>query len=184
MLARVAVIALGAVLLLLTGVLFVQVGEGPRQHGADGGEIAASSASSQARRATEERDEGSATNESAASAASNAGAPSGASENRTEPAPPPVDPSSPAAISTAANLQFDEANKLYDRREYEDARFLALHLLREHSTSVRMRRVVVASSCIMGDNELAQQHYLFLPPKDRADMRERCTPYGLTFREQ
>ena len=47
-----------------------------------------------------------------------------------------------------------------------------------------MRRVVVASSCIMGDNELAQQHYLFLPAKDRSDMRERCTPYGLTFREQ
>lgn len=180
MLARVAVIALGAVLLLLTGVLFVQVGEGPRQHGAgDDGSVS----SATPRRTAEERDEGAPSSASSASSAP-ASAPSGASENRTEPAPPPVDPSSPAAISAAANLQFDEANKLYDRREYEDARFLALHLLREHSTSVRMRRVVVASSCIMGDNELAQQHYLFLPAKDRADMRERCTTYGLIFREQ
>jgi hypothetical protein len=44
--------------------------------------------------------------------------------------------------------------------------------------------MVVATSCAMWDLELAQQHYLQLPEKDRGDMRQRCGPYGTTFREQ
>jgi hypothetical protein len=82
-----------------------------------------------------------------------------------------------------ANLAFDEANHLYDRQDHEEARSLALKLLRQHPTSVRMRRIVVASSCIMGDLDTAQQHYLLLPERDRADMRLRCSPFGSNFHE-
>lgn len=197
MLARVAVIALGALLLVFTGYLLVQVSAGPR---ADVADVSPSAPTphrgdeAEARRAGGEEElaasDGPAAKAAVASAAN---------------IPPPVDPLTPispssfgagatgtaasnvttaaSAVSAAANLQFDEANKLYDRRDYDEARALALSLLKEHPTSVRMRRIVVASSCIMGDQDLAQQHYLLLPEKDRGDMRVRCVPYGSAFHE-
>lgn len=186
--ARVAVIVLGAVLLVFTGYLVVQVSAGPR---ADAVANVGPRPASEAAYAREEVDE-----------------PAPAPEVAAAPSPPPTPPTpadplapislssfgtgatgaantyqAPAAVSTAANLQFDEANKLYDRREYEEARALALSLLKEHPTSVRMRRIVVASSCIMGDQDVAQQHYSMLPERDRGDMRIRCVPYGSSFQE-
>jgi hypothetical protein len=185
-LARVVVIALGAVLLLLTVALFVQVGAGPRQHA---GDLGSASAAAPTAPSSSEGAGPSAVADSSGSApapADSAPIPPAARAIGGRFDPTSNDPylNSPAAAAMAASLQFDEANKLYDRRDYEEARTLALHLLRQHDTSVRMRRIVVATSCIMGDQDLAQQHYLFLPAKDRGDMRERCTPYGLTFREE
>jgi hypothetical protein len=188
--ARVAVIVLGAVLLVFTGYLVVQVSAGPRADAV--ANVAPPPAS--AAYAHEEVDEPSPAAEVA---------PKAPPEVATAEVPTPVDPlapislssfgtgatgaantyQAPAAVSAAANLQFDEANKLYDRREYEEARALALSLLQENPTSVRMRRIVVASSCIMGDQDVAQQHYSMLPERDRGDMRIRCVPYGSTFRE-
>lgn len=95
----------------------------------------------------------------------------------------PPAPSVAAQVAASANLSLDEANRLYDRAEYEEARALALKVLREHPDSVRMRRIVVSASCIMGEQETAQTHYRLLPATDRADMQRRCARYGTAFVE-
>ncbi|KAB2908180.1 MAG: hypothetical protein F9K40_04545 [Kofleriaceae bacterium] len=78
----------------------------------------------------------------------------------------------------AAMLQ---ANKLYDRHSYDDARQLALKLLDRQPGTVRMLRVVVSSSCILGDAEMAQKYWLQLPDFDRGQMSTRCERFGVTF---
>lgn len=181
-------IVLGAVLLVFTGYLVVQVSSGPRV-ATTGNAVSPAAVASPPRTAD--------SHEAAALAA--AAEPVETPAVAAAPTPPtPVDPLAPISLSSfgtgatgaantnpppGANLQFDEANKLYDRREYEEARTLALSLLKEHPTSVRMRRIVVASSCIMGDQDVAQQHYSMLPERDRGDMRVRCLPYGSSFQE-
>jgi hypothetical protein len=85
----------------------------------------------------------------------------------------------------AVNPDFDsamlEANKLYDRHNYEEARTLALKLLAREPGTVRMLRVVVSSSCILGDGETAQKHWTQLPEFDRTQMTTRCERFGVTF---
>lgn len=84
-----------------------------------------------------------------------------------------------------ANPDFDaamlEANKLYDRHNYDEARTLALKLLERQPGTVRMLRVVVASSCILGDAETSQKYWLELPEFDRGQMTTRCARFGVTF---
>jgi hypothetical protein len=85
----------------------------------------------------------------------------------------------------AVNPDYDaamlEANKLYDRHNYEEARTLALKLLEREPGTVRMLRVVVSSSCILGDGETAQKYWTSLPDFDRAQMATRCERFGVTF---
>lgn len=85
----------------------------------------------------------------------------------------------------ATNPDFDaamlQANKLYDRHNYEDARQLALKLLDREPGTVRMLRVVVSSSCILGDAEMAQKYWTLLPDFDRGQMATRCERFGVTF---
>lgn len=85
----------------------------------------------------------------------------------------------------AVNPDFDaamlEANKLYDRHNYEEARNLALKLLERQPGTVRMLRVVVSSSCILGDGETAQKYWTQLPDFDRGQMTTRCERFGVTF---
>lgn len=76
-----------------------------------------------------------------------------------------------------------EANKAYDRGEYEEARVIAARVLAAEPTNVRMLRIVVSSACIEGDSIDAQKHYLQLPAFDRAAMRTRCDRYGVSFTE-
>lgn len=75
-----------------------------------------------------------------------------------------------------------EANKLYDRHSYDEARTLALKLLDREPGNVRMLRVVVSSSCILGDAEVAQKHWAALPEFDRGQMTARCDRFGITFK--
>jgi hypothetical protein len=185
-LGRVALLVLAVLLLVTTAYLVIQVRSGPRSAGdaaarspaPDEGDPGDDSDEGDDRRDRDRGDDRRARedgrDERVAGAAAEAG---GAGRG----APPATAPGS--SVDVAANLSFDEANKLYDRREYDEARALALTLLRDHPTSVRMRRVVVASSCIMGDHDVAQQHYLLLPERDRSDMRQRCVPYGAAFHE-
>ena len=109
------------------------------------------------------------------------------SQPQAAPAPDPVTPVAPPAlaaqIESSADLAFDEANRRYDQRDYDEARSLALSLLRTRPDSARMRRIVVSASCIMGELDVAQTHYSHLPERDRADMRRRCAQYGAAFRE-
>lgn len=89
---------------------------------------------------------------------------------------PAIDPDNPELASAMT-----ETNKAYDRGDFEGARALAMKLLGKDPTNVRMLRVVVSSSCIMGDAELATQYWAKLPPTDQAAMTARCTRYQVTF---
>ena len=77
-----------------------------------------------------------------------------------------------------------EANKAYDRGDFEDARAIALKVLAKDAANVRMRRIVVSSSCIDGDGTEAQKQYLLLPAPDREQMKVRCARYGVTFTDK
>jgi hypothetical protein len=77
-----------------------------------------------------------------------------------------------------------EANKAYDRGEFDEAKSIALKVLAKDPTSVRMMRIVVSSACIDGDSVEAQKHYLNLPAPDREQMKVRCGRYGISFNEK
>jgi hypothetical protein len=79
-----------------------------------------------------------------------------------------------------AGEQMDEVNSLYDRADYEGAREAALEVLKDHPHQVRMLRVVVSSSCIMGDHAIAQEYFAKLvSDRDRQQMIQRCERYGV-----
>ena len=65
--------------------------------------------------------------------------------------------------------------------ELEGARSMALKLLGQEPANVRMLRVVVSSSCIMGDADVATQYWRQLPPSDQQQMSIRCARYQVTF---
>jgi type IV secretory pathway VirB10-like protein len=77
-----------------------------------------------------------------------------------------------------------EANKAYDKGDFDEAKQIAAKVLAQNPTNVRMLRIMVSASCIDGDTPLAQKNYLLLPEADRAQMRTRCERYGVTFKDQ
>jgi type IV secretory pathway VirB10-like protein len=77
-----------------------------------------------------------------------------------------------------------EANKAYDKGDFDEAKQIAAKVLNSNPTNVRMLRIMVSSSCIDGDTPVAQKNYLLLPESDRAQMRTRCERYGVTFKDQ
>jgi len=89
---------------------------------------------------------------------------------------PAIDPDNPELASAMT-----ESNKAYDRGDYDGARSLAMKLLTKDPRNVRMLRVVVSSSCIMGDADVATQYWAQLPPPDQAQMTARCSRYQVSF---
>jgi len=92
----------------------------------------------------------------------------------------------PAATGTEIqrlDATMSEANKAYDRGDFDDAREIASRVLAQEPSNVRMLRIMVSASCIEGDSVEAQKHYLKLPAHDRAQMRTRCGRYGVSFDE-
>lgn len=77
-----------------------------------------------------------------------------------------------------------EANKAYDKGEFEEAKSIALKVIAKEPTNVRMLRIVVSSACIDGDSAEAQKHYQVLPAGDREQMKVRCARYGVTFNDK
>ncbi len=76
--------------------------------------------------------------------------------------------------------KMDGANRLYDRADYEGAREEALRILEENPGQRRMLRIVVSSSCIMGDHDMAEEYFAKLPSdRDRRQMARRCSRYGV-----
>lgn len=75
----------------------------------------------------------------------------------------------------------DEANKAYDRSDFESAKALASRVLGRDPTNIRMLRIMVSASCQDGDSTSAQTHFRNLPPGDQQQMRTRCARYGVTF---
>jgi hypothetical protein len=77
-----------------------------------------------------------------------------------------------------------EANKAYDRADYDEAKQIAARVLAQEPTNVRMLRIVVSASCIEGDSVVAQAHYTRLPAHDQEQMRVRCARYGIVFADK
>jgi hypothetical protein len=114
-----------------------------------------------------------------------------------QPAPPPVrddgehvpgpriptigSPLSNARANPKLDAVMDEANKAYDRGEFDEAKSLATRALAKMPGNSRMLRILVSTSCIEGDSNEAQKHYNQLPASDRAQMKIRCERYGVTF---
>ena len=93
--------------------------------------------------------------------------------------PPDADLSGPRLDAIMA-----EANKAYDRGDFDDAKAIAAKLLARFPTNVRMLRIMVSASCIDGDGATAQASYAKLPPGDQAQMRVRCARYGVAFADK
>jgi hypothetical protein len=94
----------------------------------------------------------------------------------------------PAVQDTLTGHKLDEvmaeANKAYDRSDYEEAKQIAARVLAQEPTNVRMLRIVVSASCIDGDSTVAQAHYTRLPALDQEQMRVRCARYGVFFADK
>jgi hypothetical protein len=101
--------------------------------------------------------------------------------------PQPGDDLDSVAIGSAANPKLDaimdQANKAYDRQDYEEAKTIAGKVLAKVPANNRMLRIMVSSSCLEGDQALAQQYYVQLPKADRLQMKQRCDRAGITFTE-
>lgn len=109
----------------------------------------------------------------------------------TEPAPPPTITPAEAAtpdVEDDPRLQTssaeDEANRLYDKQDYEGAEEKALAVLKTQPGDVRMIRVMVSSACQLGDADKAKQYWAQLPPHDQDQMQRRCQRFGITFSAQ
>jgi thioredoxin-like negative regulator of GroEL len=83
----------------------------------------------------------------------------------------------------AVDAVMDQANKAYDRGDFEQAKALASDVLAKLPGSVRMMRIMVSASCIEGDTTVAQRWFDKLPPADREQMKIRCDRYEVSFRE-
>jgi hypothetical protein len=79
-------------------------------------------------------------------------------------------------------LAMDEANKSYDHNDYEAAVKQALRVLGKTPDSVRMLRIVVSSSCLMGDADTATKYFGQLPARDQSDMVKRCSRYDIALK--
>jgi hypothetical protein len=77
----------------------------------------------------------------------------------------------------------DQANKAYDKSDWEEAKMIAGKVLAKQPTNVRMLRIMVSASCIDGDSITAQKYYGQLPKFDRDQMKSRCDRYGVSFTE-
>ncbi len=101
--------------------------------------------------------------------------------------PDPVEPEGPAPklpdekVDFNADALMDEANKAYDKQEFEEARTIANRILAKDPTNVRMLRILVSAACVEVDQTEAAKWLAKLPVGDQAAMKTRCTRYGVTF---
>lgn len=80
-------------------------------------------------------------------------------------------------VSTAK----DEANRLYDKQDFDGALATAMKILEKEPGDVRMLRVAVSSACQLGDADKAKAYYAQLPPHDQSQMARRCSRMNITF---
>ena len=100
---------------------------------------------------------------------------------REPPRGPDGTPEDPAPYKLDAVMA--EANKAYDRGDLDEAKAIARKVLATSPKNIRMLRIVVSASCIMGDNAEAQEAFAQLPPPDREQMKTRCARQGVSFTE-
>jgi len=97
------------------------------------------------------------------------------------PAPPPGTPSLADDPNLELSTALDEANRFYDRGDYDTAQEVALKLLDRLPGNVRMLRVVVSTACLMGDPDKARRYLGQLPERDKQQMITRCARNGINF---
>ena len=96
----------------------------------------------------------------------------------TSDGPAPAD--IPDKTDPRLHMVMGEANKAYDRQDFDDAARSRRKVLQKHPTNARMLRIMVSSYCIEGDKEAAQTYYDKLPHSIE-QMKQRCATYGMTF---
>ena len=103
------------------------------------------------------------------------------------PVAPPEIQTPPTPDDQKANPKLDatmdQANKAYDRQDYDEAKSIAGKVLAAQPDNVRMLRIMVSSSCMDGDATMAQTYYEKLPKSDREQMKARCDRVGVAFKE-
>ncbi len=97
--------------------------------------------------------------------------------------PPPTMESPPEGKLEGPKLDaiMAEANKAYDKMDFEEARSIAQRVLKQQPTNTRMLRIMTSASCIEVDAAEAQKWFNLLPVADREQMKTRCQRYGVTF---
>lgn len=102
---------------------------------------------------------------------------------RPEPPSEPEKAAEPPAENPAAAIaeQMVEANRLYDRGDYEAAGRAAEEVLAKDPANVKMLRIATSSACILGDAGAARPHYEKLPASDQEQIARRCRRYGVEF---
>jgi hypothetical protein len=89
----------------------------------------------------------------------------------------------PVEDRLAAQELMDEANRAYDRQEYDDAVKISQKLLAAEPGNIRLLRIVVSSACQMGDFDTADGAFQQLPPFDQQQMNKRCMEKaGMAFK--
>lgn len=114
-------------------------------------------------------------------AATHDAAPAPTSSPSIAPATPEAD--DPKLTGPKLDAVMAEANKAYDKMEFEEARSIAQRVLKQYPNNIRMLRIMTSSHCIEADAAEAQKYFNQLPPPDREQMKTRCARYGVTFTE-
>jgi hypothetical protein len=99
---------------------------------------------------------------------------------------PTVAPPVPDAKSTVKlDAMMAEANKAYDKQDYDEAKTIARKVLLQSPNNARMLRILVSTACVDHDLAEAQKNYnLLTDPSDRQVMRTRCQrDFGITLND-
>lgn len=108
-----------------------------------------------------------------------AGGPAASSNSGLGPGPSLVEAPRPSLRESVTDqLANDEvmaeANRAYDRQDYDEAIKIAQRVLASDPDNVRMLRVVVSSACVMGDFDVGNAAFARLPTFDQSQMNRRC----------
>lgn len=94
---------------------------------------------------------------------------------------PPIDLEKDREIAEMLE-QIEEVDLLYDRSDYAGAVARARAALEKRPNTTRLLRVLVPSSCILGDADTARTYYTQLRSEtDRRYVQEICGRYDIQF---
>ena len=96
-------------------------------------------------------------------------------------APPEGKLVGPSPDPKTIDSDMDQANRLYDRQDFDEALLVVNKVLLRDPTNVRMLRLAVSIACVQGDFARARKHAAALPAPDRAQMQKRCARYGVAL---
>jgi hypothetical protein len=102
---------------------------------------------------------------------------SGAGSSETAPTAPDN------TVGVKLDALMSEANRAFDKQDFDEAKTIALKVLKQSPNNPRMLRIMVTTACIGSDVGEAQKHYnLLTSPSDREQMKTRCSrDYGVTL---